>query len=312
MSDILRGLKNLLSLTENQGNKTYKYTVGKTGFNAGKPKSKRQSIKDKLLNQLPVELHPYLDNIVHSKLQFVNITLEKSNGSYLQSKVGGHPYFPEEMEYPADSNGNPLDFLAQINFAEVPKLEGYPDHGILQFYIALNDLYGLDFSNRKEQKDYRVIYHEVPGENPRKDFYRLDEIRKSAEYMSPKMSEDEYLMRFNMDAAYVSPHSIHFGKFFNTKDLDFFAQFGEREDEVMEVYNNLTPSLGHKIGGYPFFTQDDPRMYDESIKDWVLLFQLDTDKSIMWGDSGIGNFFISKEDLKKADFSKVYYNWDCC
>ncbi|MDN5490601.1 MAG: DUF1963 domain-containing protein, partial [Acinetobacter sp.] len=32
---------------------------------------------------------------------------------------------------------------------------------------------------------------------------------------------------------------------------------------------------------------------------------------IMWGDSGVGNFFIHPDDLEKRDFSKVVYNWDC-
>lgn len=44
----------------------------------------------------------------------------------------------------------------------------------------------------------------------------------------------------------------------------------------------------------------------------ILLFQLDTVEDIMWGDSGVANFFISRDALKNKDFSKVYYNWDCC
>jgi uncharacterized protein YwqG len=31
----------------------------------------------------------------------------------------------------------------------------------------------------------------------------------------------------------------------------------------------------------------------------------------MFGDVGVANFFITEEDLKKKDFSKVIYNWDC-
>ena len=31
----------------------------------------------------------------------------------------------------------------------------------------------------------------------------------------------------------------------------------------------------------------------------------------MWGDCGVGNFFINAEDLKRLDFSNVLYNWDC-
>ena len=36
------------------------------------------------------------------------------------------------------------------------------------------------------------------------------------------------------------------------------------------------------------------------------------DVEIMWGDSGVGNFFISEEDLKNLNFENVLYNWDCC
>ncbi|WP_140916353.1 DUF1963 domain-containing protein, partial [Listeria monocytogenes] len=49
----------------------------------------------------------------------------------------------------------------------------------------------------------------------------------------------------------------------------------------------------------------------------TLLFQLaseDFDESrmaIMWGDCGVGNFFINKQDLINRDFSNIMYNWDC-
>ena len=33
---------------------------------------------------------------------------------------------------------------------------------------------------------------------------------------------------------------------------------------------------------------------------------------VLWGDCGVGNFFISREALKKRDFSRVGYHWDCC
>ena len=38
----------------------------------------------------------------------------------------------------------------------------------------------------------------------------------------------------------------------------------------------------------------------------------DGEDEIMWGDCGVGNFFISSDDLKRLDFSRVLYTWDCC
>ena len=68
------------------------------------------------------------------------------------------------------------------------------------------------------------------------------------------------------------------------------------------------------IGGYAYFTQTDPR---EIVPDeeWLLLFELQSSMredqpAVMWGDVGIGAFFIRPEDLRKRDFSKVLYTWD--
>lgn len=57
-------------------------------------------------------------------------------------------------------------------------------------------------------------------------------------------------------------------------------------------------------------SQDDPRKYRH---DNILLLQINSDfnQDIMWGDVGLGNFFIRKEDLKQLNFSNVLYNWDC-
>ena len=64
--------------------------------------------------------------------------------------------------------------------------------------------------------------------------------------------------------------------------------------------------------GYPFFAQTDPRNEEAAQYD-TLLFQLDTDVrkniGVMWGNVGVGNFFINREKLKALDFSDVLYNW---
>ena len=75
---------------------------------------------------------------------------------------------------------------------------------------------------------------------------------------------------------------------------------------------------GHRIGGYPFFTQDDPRAYLPHLQQHtILLLQLDSDSGngdadkVLWGDYGVGNFFITPEDLQRRDFSRVLFTWDC-
>jgi uncharacterized protein YwqG len=67
-----------------------------------------------------------------------------------------------------------------------------------------------------------------------------------------------------------------------------------------------------RIGGYPYFAQNDTRGYHYN--DYDLLLQIDSygsNGNIMWADSGIAHFFIKKSDLGKLDFNNVKFEWDC-
>ena len=80
-----------------------------------------------------------------------------------------------------------------------------------------------------------------------------------------------------------------------------------REMKYQELVGD---SPHHQVGGYPSFTQTDPRSQDDPR---ILLFQLDSDDDLglMWGDMGVAHFFIHPDDLARCDFSNVAYNWDC-
>lgn len=81
--------------------------------------------------------------------------------SLIESKVGGRGYLPKEQGYPVNEGGEPLFFLAQINFAEMPQIENYPKSGILAFYVDYHDdLYGLNFDDQTEQNGFRVFFFE--------------------------------------------------------------------------------------------------------------------------------------------------------
>lgn len=232
-----------------------------------------------------------------------------------QSKFGGLPYWPKDRDYPVDKEGNALNFIAQINFYELPeKLENYPTNGLLQFFIANDDLYGMEFMEKgvtieeylesNNKKNYAVIYHQETSGSV--ESFNADVKKALGNDMSPYTGESAIMLTLTTDTA--TPADYRFNNI--TKSL------GEMSEEVEEyAYDTLIQSPDHKIGGYASFTQEDPRGYDSEDVDWLLLFQLDTDSNdhieIMWGDVGIANFFIRLEDLKNLDFSKVWYNWDC-
>ena len=52
--------------------------------------------------------------------------------------------------------------MAQINFDELKgKTVGdLPDHGMLQFFIKCDDVYGCDFDFNVDNPKYHVVYHE--------------------------------------------------------------------------------------------------------------------------------------------------------
>ena len=250
---------------------------------------------------LPNTLHPYLDKISATILPTVSMQLMPNDRlTVWQSKVGGKPYLPLDVAYPLDSHGNPLALLAQFNFTEIPALPHFPNKGILQFYIAADDLYGMNFDDQQQQSGFKVLYFDQVIEDTsqlRQDFSEFE------------LGEEDYL-------PFTGQYSVQFKleqQPISLSDHEF--NIGDGTDEFYNAYGETFLAMGHRLSGYPYFTQSDPRGDKKNIQDYILLFQLDTDDAendIMWGDSGVGNFFIHPEDLKKRDFSKVFYNWDCC
>lgn len=246
-------------------------------------------------------------------LPMVKLTLERCDkcGVY-DSKIGGHPYFPKGMEYPrcltGEYAGKPLRLLAQLNFETLPRIEGFPEKGILQFYCSPDDgTYGIDFDDQRSQDGFRVIYHA--------DVIR-DEALLCGEEDIPEIEGDDFPLNHECrlipgaaEKCGVTPSDFRFEEFMDDPVL--------QDDEANDELYKLRELTGSRIGGYPFFTQSDPRGYTEDIADAdILLFQLDSegedDWEVLWGDCGVANFFISREELKALDFSRVVYNWDCC
>lgn len=264
-----------------------------------------------MLDNLPKELQQYEDTILSSEKDFIKIELVPTTKStVLRSNIGGYPYLPLDFAYPTNDNEKSLNFLAQINFAELPENDIYPKEGMLQFYIGTDDVYGLDFNFKNIQNNYQTIFHSSIEEACKTDFLFLDQLRKEA--MSPFEDIDKpFLMEFENRKEYVPTRDYRFNEYFGCFPFELFQKFEEKEYELHDYYMQKFNSAGHKMGGYAFFTQEDPRMYNTSIKGHRLLFQLDTDQGILWGDMGISNFFISKEDLENRNFSNVIFNWDC-
>ena len=273
----------------------------------------------KLEFPLSPELEKYRDRIEATIKPYIEIQTQNNDDvNWWQSKFGGLPYLPKGFEYPKTCDGKYLFLLAQLNFDEIPPLDGFPDRGILQFYIADDDLYGLDLGtsadlhNPTAEDRFKIIYFPQPD-------FQVENIITNYDFLPE-------LENFPVHGCC----SLQFTKKYapiSTTDYQFIELLGEEinelfmNPEIEDEYREISNSFGHKIGGSPYFTQDDVRKYssnsDQKQKPDILLFQMDTDccnetVEIMWGDSGVGNFFIDESALRELDFSKVLYNWDCC
>lgn len=264
------------------------------------------------------------------------IFVSKENIPLYASKAGGLPYWDKTKELPKDENGIVMALLAQINFSDLIMYddEKLPKKGLLQFFISkYSDLYGLDYDNITNQKNFRVVYHEdidksFTQEQSRKlgfdDRYGKDE--NGNEIYLPIRGEIPFA--FEKDVSYISLSETGFDELFaeaikNVTGKDFSGSifdYFEDNDEEGEWFTEHLNNGGHKIFGHPFFTQSDPRSAEDTEYYDTLLFQLDsesikendlTEKEVLWGDLGIGNFFINSKALLEKDFKKVLYNWDC-
>ena len=239
------------------------------------------------------------------------------------SKVGGVPYIPKGGVLPRSADGKPLFMLAQINCEQLPENSLYPKKGLLQFWIADTEdpLYGLDYDDPCSNDFKRVLYFSTIGEAlPIDDFisdYTFDDNHL------PFNSKKQFALHFKKDTESISleeraANQLFFEKWneaFSTQITTIDEFFEEVPNDICEEINAslLKEPTGHKIGGYPYFIEYDPR--EENDPHTLLLLQIDIDnvegEEIYWGNGGgVANFFVSPEDMTNCKFDDVLFHWE--
>ena len=230
----------------------------------------------------------------------------------LETKIGGNPYWPVDEEYPI-YQGRPMICLAQLNLSQLPKLEGYPTEGLLQFFVDSDEIYDTT-------DGIKVVYHKSPSvENALKDipvstFDSGDRVESI---------QNAYFPTASLVDDYVNANEECFGDFYDeltaavAKKLEkSWQKYKDVDDPIIKntisraIWDTLGSTWGCRMGGHPSYTQFEPSEVNE---DTIMLLQLDSESGMMWGDCGIAHFFCSKEVLSSLDFEgKVYFTWDCC
>ena len=247
------------------------------------------------------------------------------------SKFGGVPYLPEGVDAPSNADGDPLGMIAQINCAELPDNDVYPKTGIVQFWLNLkDDQWGMNFDNPIAQDNTRVTYYpEVGAPDTKAALPQIDwedvgwpiypenvELALSFEVIQQGnviLSEDFF------DAFVEQWNSLY-----PDQTIEELDELDDLSDElVTDFLDDFTEF--HKIGGKPIFVQNDPREFEDNLKNYTvdLLTIVSEDVrdpresgnsrniEIMWGDMGTANWLITPEQLAACDFSQVLFEWSC-
>ena len=220
--------------------------------------------------------------------------------------LGGTPAAALGKPWPT-WQGQPLDFLAQLDLAAVAAAGGpdwLPPTGILLFFYGPDERWGFDPADRGSA----VVMLAEPG--------------------TPPAASSAYPLRYLEPVAGLSyPRADRLaGRFDDESDADW--------DEALDFATPDEPA--HQIGGYPDPVQNDDmelecqlasngidvgtpagyksaaaKQLESGSSDWRLLLQIDSDDDHMWGDLGKIYFWIREQDARAGDFSGIWLVLQC-
>jgi uncharacterized protein YwqG len=225
-------------------------------------------------------------------------------------RLGGPVWLAEGQEWPLSAQGQPMEFLAQIDFAAMPALPGFPRAGVVQVFLPTDDdLFGMHpddpglggggIVTRARPNGAGAVRHEnlpdfdwAQQASPfRSDTDRLDGVVLVSTPFTAQIDSNQWQAEARLEG-----HRRREG--------------AERWEDALEAA--FTPSRHtHHVGGYPVFSQYDFREPGKHDDYDTCLLHLTSDDHVQWSDVGDANIMIRAEDLARGDFSRVIFWWDC-
>lgn len=251
------------------------------------------------------------------------------------SKFGGCPDVPKGFEWPVfetdtydDSQvkQRPLAFLAQFDCAQLAKLDRdglLPQTGVLSFFYELDSQrWGYD---PKDRGCARVFWFEGSlerGEFPAElaEEFRLPEL--SVELSGAADAPDFQDACPALEYDWTANDYRAFDQARRELGMDYPANRSQLLGWPDLIQNNMTLECelvdrGYYLGGSweEIPLEERSALRTPSIREWQLLFQLDTvehgDFELMFGDCGRIYFYIRREDLAQRRFDRVWLVQQC-
>lgn len=258
---------------------------------------------------LPKELESFRSEIENTLIPMITISPYERSTTLTESKFAGEPYLPYMWRYPKDITGEPMRLLAQINFAEIPRLQDFPTEGILQFFISSTIFANKIYAHEDIfQQFYKVRFFPT---------IKTDVINNQGSTIQTLPPLDYFPIK--QELALLFSKTIEPVSAFDYRATQYLQSLSQMhppikdDSNLHEIYLQYFLGAGAKIGGYPYFIQEDIRKDSSLLLRYdVLLLQIDSNDEcgIMWGDSGVGKFLINREKLLQLDFSDILFQWE--
>ncbi len=259
-----------------------------------------------------------LERIGEPVLKFRTLPPLEDESTVGTSKLGGNPDLPIGVPWPT-SHSRPLDFLLQLNLAELPRrfVEGaLPERGWLYFFYDLERRpWGFDVSHRH---GWRVLFYD----GDRKCLVRRSRPDSTEARLRP-------CQLFFFEGVYVNWPSLQDEK--SRSDLHSLTNEGLFE---AQVENSGHRFLGNNHGGQgdmqvecqlashglylcngrcPVLDHVKAEEIKAGIRNWRFLLELGSDENagLEWTAYGTLYFWIREEDLRNCEFSNVWAVFQC-
>ncbi|MFF2890183.1 YwqG family protein [Paenibacillus sp. NPDC057967] len=264
----------------------------------------------------------YLKKTVRQGIRLSKQELE----SYEQvgnSRIGGDPDLPADMEWPIDEDGTPMTFLAQLRLSEIAVHDEsslLPKDGMLLFFVGIDEpAYHIEHKVLflTEEQLHSATHRLSPEDTTLEDDFTGYQVMGRASIEPPNYGYSDSEQLEDDEHDYDQYEELTFDLTDNNSgDLAVMfgypaTQHGDCEYEAAlalltgEEYNYSESKALERITVH---MNGDQTKAEQEVRDTLLLLALDSDRDVgfCWWDAGELQFYIRKEDLLAGNFTRTY------
>lgn len=265
------------------------------------------------------ELTEVEDYLLSAARPIINLLLgDKENYSHTgNSRVAGDPDLPSGFSWPMTEEGVPMSFIAQFNLDELHQLDIQqllPATGMLYYFMG-----DIDQASNIAHKVVYIADKTALQRTPPPGTTVLEEggrfkgyqLQAAASIMPPNYTYVDYNLLSNDEMDGLEDLCNHL-----TDGIGRIGGYadGQHADHAIETAMYMvagreydySPANARKTLLQHF--KGDEQAVEDTLNDIHLLFQVDSDNEVgfCWWDAGCIQFFMSRKDMKAAQFDRTY------